>query len=414
MDPGSLDLDHVPAMTPPPGVIPNFDTPESLAPVGIIVLSVVLPLMIIIVITRLYTRLYITHAIGADDWLCIAGTAAVISYCGVALSIFEKRFLGPHQWNVPLSTITPEYIRGSVVVTCLYGASAIFIKTSLLVLYLRIFRPSRAATITIWLGIGLIVTFYITAIITTAILCNPSQWPPTSNPIEFAAAQGKGNCNQPQLHLSSVQGIFSTLSDFYVLVIPTALIWGLQLPLMRRVGIVAIFLVGLIGTGSSIATVVFRFRQLNSADFSWYSAINIILGGVELMAGIICSCLPVAFVTFKRVTITSWISLTRYVKTLRSRRGGVTTDSSEPKLVNDSVVSTNKLPKIPRATITGLRTFIWGSPRGQPRELSELSTYNEINSIDEEYHLQLRSVQHPVYPLLPLAAGSAPSRPSGF
>ncbi|KAI0844616.1 hypothetical protein F5Y00DRAFT_273856 [Daldinia vernicosa] len=414
MDPGSLDFDHIPAMEPPTGVIPNFETPDSLAPAGKIMYSVALPVMIIIVIIRLYTRLHITRAIGADDWLCIAGTAAVISYCGVSLSIFEKGYLGPHQWNVPLSTITPEYIRGSVVVTCLYGASSIFIKTSLLVLYLRIFRPSSAATIIIWLGIGLIVAFYITTIISTAVFCNPLLWPPTSNPIEFAAAQNKGKCNQPQLHLSAVRGIFSTVSDFYVLAIPTVLIWSLQLPLMRRVGIVAIFLVGLIATGSSIATVVFRFRQLNSADFSWYSAMNMILGGAELMAGIICSCLPVAFVTFRRVTITSWISLTHYVKTLRSRPNGVITDSNESKLVKDSVVSTNKLPKIPRATITGLRTFMWGSSRGQPRELSELSTYNEINSIDDEYHLQLKSAQHTVSPLLPLSARTAPSRSTGF
>ncbi|OTA63680.1 hypothetical protein K449DRAFT_31357 [Hypoxylon sp. EC38] len=414
MDLANLDpsvYDNLPAMMPPEGVVPNFDNPESLAPAGKIVFCVALPLMAIIVFIRLYTRMFKTRAVGVDDYLCIAGAAAVICYCAVVLSLFGKGYLGPHQWNVRLIVINLDYIRGSVAVTCLYGAGAIFIKTSLLVQYLRIFRPSKIATGMIWIGIGVIVVFYIAAIITTAVFCDSSKWPATSNPIEFAAVQAGSRCNQPQLHLSSVQGIFSTVSDLYVLAIPTLLVSSLHLPIMRRAGIIALFLVGLIATGCSIATVVFRFQQLHSEDFSWYSAINMILGGVELIAGVACSCLPVAFITLKSITTASWVMLSRYAKTLRSRRSGSTTGHSEPKLiVGDPTDSRAELPKIPRATITNLRTILRGTHHGQPTELSELSTYNEIRSIDDDYHSQFRSGQSSIPP----SARSELVRPTGL
>ncbi|KAI1089122.1 hypothetical protein F5B19DRAFT_468842 [Rostrohypoxylon terebratum] len=392
--------DNLPALTPPPGVVPNFDNPESLAPAGKIVFCVMLPVMAIIVYVRLYTRVCRTRAVGADDYLCIAGTAAVISYCGVALSLFGKGYLGPHQWNVRLIVINLDYIRCSVVVTVLYGAASIFIKTSLLVQYLRIFRPSKMAAIMIWMGIAVITVFYLAAIITTVVSCDFYKWPPTSNPIAFAEQQAKSGCNRPQLRLSSVQGVFSTVSDVYVLAVPTLLISSLHLSVMRRVGIIALFLVGLIATGCSIVTVVFRFEQLHSNDFSWYSSINMIFGGVELIAGVTCSCLPVAFVTFKSGTIASWTVLSRYAGTLRHRPSGSFTARGEQKLiVSDNAVNAHAdLPKIPRATITGLRSLLRGTRQGQPTELSELTTYNELQSIDVDYHSHLKSDQSSVPP----------------
>jgi len=52
-------------------------------------------------------------------------------------------------------------------------------------------------------------------------------------------------CSQPELELSAAQGVFSTISDFYVLFIPIQLISGLQMPIGRKVGVIGIFLTGL-------------------------------------------------------------------------------------------------------------------------------------------------------------------------
>ncbi|OTB13230.1 hypothetical protein K445DRAFT_368672 [Daldinia sp. EC12] len=412
MDFSTLDLDHTPIIAPPPGVVPNFDNPKSLAPIGRITIAVVLPIMAIFVVLRFYTRFQISRSIGADDYLCLAGTAATISYCGVCLAIYEKGLLGPHQWDAPISSVTPQSIQLAQCLLNLFSVAAIFIKTSLLMLYLRIFRPSRTARAFIWLGIVLITTFYISNIISAAIFCNPSIWASTTNQIEFLGAVNFSGCRDPLRHISATQGVFSPVSDAYVLIIPIFLVSGLQLPRMRRIGIVTIFLIGLIATGSSIVTAIFRFWQLTSEDISWYAAKVSILGGVELMAGIICSCMPVVFVIFKRIAIFSWASLTQYAKTFLSKESDTTVIGTELKEPKSPLVSLKRLPGIPRATITGLKTLVRGNPRGHNMDLSELSTYNEINSVDEEYHVQLMGVQNRDSASVPLSSESELPRPA--
>lgn len=185
-------------------------------------------------------------------------------------------YLGPHQWNVPLIKITPDYIqvrssrkpalicfplgdiassmlkfhlhsKGAVTATCLYGLSAMPIKTSLLLLYRRLFRPSRKANVMIWSGFGVIVVFYLVCIITTAAFCDPRQWPKNyASPLVFLGAQETSRCNRPQLDLSAAQGLFSTLSDIYVLAVPVTFISGLKMSTGRKVSVCGVFLVGVL------------------------------------------------------------------------------------------------------------------------------------------------------------------------
>jgi len=60
-------LDRIPLQPPPPGVVSNFEHPVSRAAEVQITTYVFLPLMVIFVLLRLYTRLKITPKFGADD-----------------------------------------------------------------------------------------------------------------------------------------------------------------------------------------------------------------------------------------------------------------------------------------------------------------------------------------------------------
>lgn len=61
-----MDLSKIPAVAPPPGVVPNFVNPPSQAYIPKIVIYVTLPLMVIFLGMRLYTRLKKTK-LGVDD-----------------------------------------------------------------------------------------------------------------------------------------------------------------------------------------------------------------------------------------------------------------------------------------------------------------------------------------------------------
>lgn len=62
-----VDYSKIPALAPPPGVVPNFVNPVSLT-VPLIVASVIsLVLAVIFVSVRLYSSLRLTHSPGVDD-----------------------------------------------------------------------------------------------------------------------------------------------------------------------------------------------------------------------------------------------------------------------------------------------------------------------------------------------------------
>lgn len=65
--PSSMDLSQIPAGRPPPGVVPNFKNPESLADSVIIVNSIFLALMLVFLTIRIYTKQFIAHGLGWDD-----------------------------------------------------------------------------------------------------------------------------------------------------------------------------------------------------------------------------------------------------------------------------------------------------------------------------------------------------------
>lgn len=58
---------NVPAMAPPPGVIPNFKNPESKAYESITTTAVCVSLMMPFFALRIYSRVFVTRSLGWDD-----------------------------------------------------------------------------------------------------------------------------------------------------------------------------------------------------------------------------------------------------------------------------------------------------------------------------------------------------------
>jgi hypothetical protein len=93
----------------------------------------------------------------------------------------------------------------------------------------------------IWGGIVVIVVFYVCCIIVNTVLCVPH-----SGDGGWLSEKSQARCSQPELNLSVTQGVFSAVSDFYVLCIPLQMVWGLRLPKTRKIGVSSIFLTGLL------------------------------------------------------------------------------------------------------------------------------------------------------------------------
>ena len=67
MDFANIPIQDIPALKPPPGVIPNFDHPYSSACLMLVIIAIALPLMLIFVTLRIYVRLWVKKTWAHED-----------------------------------------------------------------------------------------------------------------------------------------------------------------------------------------------------------------------------------------------------------------------------------------------------------------------------------------------------------
>ena len=109
-------------------------------------------------------------------------------------------------------------------------------------LYLRLFKPNKVTRRLVYGGIVACGFFYSASIISNCALCLPKHGQPDDLAIWLLRNQ---ECEHPSTVLAICQGVFGTLSDIYLLVIPIHSIFQLHLPLERKIGVSAIFTVGI-------------------------------------------------------------------------------------------------------------------------------------------------------------------------
>ncbi|KAI0544893.1 hypothetical protein F4679DRAFT_589002 [Xylaria curta] len=376
-------LEQIPALPPPPGVQSNFDNPETREGPARIVVGLTYGLMLIFLALRIYTRVRITNSLGIDDYLSVAAGASITAFTGLSLSLFGSP-LGPHQWNVRLSHFNASFLERTLSSIVLFSLSSLFVKTALLALYLRVFAPNRSARMMIWVGITTIVTFYIISIILNIRFCVPiSMTTPVPDRDAWARKLKASNCSQPVYNLNAAVGLFGVVSDLYVLIIPVSMVYKLKIPRNRKIGILGIFLTGLLAVALSITSTAFRFHQLDSYDFTWDSIPSYTLRAAELNIGLICSCMPVVFIILKKIFQSSSYSSVKRTPTPRMRTPShaYIADLNRRDQALDTDIGNEQLPRVPTpAAVFSLKSFIQ-SRRSSPSR-PERSTYNELGSME--------------------------------
>ncbi len=121
----------------------------------------------------------------------------------------------------------------------LYGFAAFTIKLAILLQFLRIFSPRKNHS-TFWIYHSLIwinFSFYVIITFLNIFLCQPIK--------KFWKPWIQGQClKTTEVYIA--MACVSSASDFSLLIIPQKDIWNLQMSFKRRIGVSAIFLVGLL------------------------------------------------------------------------------------------------------------------------------------------------------------------------
>ncbi|KFA70215.1 hypothetical protein S40285_04426 [Stachybotrys chlorohalonatus IBT 40285] len=383
-----MDPTQMPAGVPPEGVMPNFVDPPSLSPVYRGIIYSFVPLMFVFVVCRLYVRTRTFRDFGFDDLFCILGASSIIAYCGVLIPLLDRP-LGRHLWDVPVSDITNSYLESSTIILVLFFLGALFVKLTLLLLYRRLFKIHRLASIMIWGGVAVSSVFYLVSVILILDHCVPEGGQ------TWLSMAYTGSCTPVQNGLSEASGIFGLVSDLYILAIPVWLISRLNSPTKRKVGVMAVFLTGLIACGFSAAGLAARF-QWRQADGT-YSMLYV-FGILELNIGNICACMPVLVPLVRGLaqSLSSvWQSVNHYYYVFT--HNPYTTEDDTGKGSRSTEETRADLPEVPRGTFSGLRTFM----RNYHRSSAATTEHDTRGSTTvlatqdsnfHDYHSQLKNI----------------------
>ncbi|EFY96983.2 GPCR, PTH11-type [Metarhizium robertsii ARSEF 23] len=235
----AVDIWTTPFLRPPPGVTPNFINPASRGPMVRAVMFSILPIMVLFVGFRIYTRLRLTQSVGVDDYLCLLSAATVIAFSGLMVSYMDNPE-GRHGWDIPLGEVVNNHywIEATFAALLIYTLSNMFTKLTLLTLYHRIFKRAVWSLRAIWLGIITVVLSSLAAFAGYIGLCVRFGQPIWETMREV-------QCSNQVLSIYKFHGWYGLISDVYILAIPLWLVWDLNLPPRRKAAVLGVFSTGL-------------------------------------------------------------------------------------------------------------------------------------------------------------------------
>ncbi|MCJ1263085.1 hypothetical protein MMC22_002955 [Lobaria immixta] len=144
-----------------------------------------------------------------------------------------------------------------------------------------------------------------------------------------------GVCGNQQLGFL-LTGIVNLIIDVFIVLLPMPMLWGLQMPLMKKVAISGIF-----GMGFALTTLsericiisAFRIKSIADLDFKdfTYSLINDgIWSALEPFLGIVNACLPILQPVIAKVGKTSLFSRTRGSSKASNSKASSDQNSTKP------------------------------------------------------------------------------------
>ncbi|KAJ5980639.1 hypothetical protein N7481_007937 [Penicillium waksmanii] len=256
-----------PAMPPPAGQTSNFINPDYTGTKFIAVNSVFLPLAVIALAVRTWTRLFVVRSFRWDDSLMLS-----CALTGVTSDMLNWG-LGKHMWDVPLSHLTPQFMKLNVIAAILYCAATGFTKCSVLIFYLRIF-PSRNFHIAVWSIVFIAAGYSLASILANILSCSPVA-------MAWDLSITSGHCmNRPVFYFANAGlGIFT---DFATVIVPIPWLRRLQMPNRQKIAVGVILAMGCFVGIVSCIRLVTLYKLLESPDLTWvttdalmcYSAIH--------------------------------------------------------------------------------------------------------------------------------------------
>jgi hypothetical protein len=296
--PPGTDLWQVPAGQNPDGSPSNLIDPPSNENIGVVTLSIFMTIATIFVALRLYLHLIVKGVKPWwDDLALVLSLPPQIAFTGITIWMLQMGYGARHIWDTPLAVPLLKLPYWTTVVAALPQATTGMVKLSLLLLYLRIFRPNPLLNYAIWFGIVVDVCMY-------------TVW-------TFVFIFQGVLSSRVGSHLSWAQAAFNVASDIYIFILPIYGVLTLHVSSKRRLGIMAVFSTGLAAIVMSCITLAWRVQYDGSnPDPTWDATLRMTLTTLEIDVGIMCACMPLFVPLFQEGIFANWAT---YIRSMGSR-----------------------------------------------------------------------------------------------
>ncbi|KAI2623594.1 hypothetical protein GGS26DRAFT_593684 [Hypomontagnella submonticulosa] len=269
---------NTPLAVNPNGDPPNFEGGPTLQPAVLATGVMFIPISMIIVTIRLVMSLRSSKRFHCDDstaneevalsQICASPEKYVESLIGlystnVNFLLFVMANTFKHPWDVPVSIVTPELLKAHAAAQTLNGVAHAFIKASIPTLFIRLFGTLRWLRITSYCLIGVAILANLIPALSLLVVC-------TSTSFEDWDLFLLHTCSASTEPQSTVSSVFSVAFDITVVAIPTFITSRLNLGREKKLGLMVVFLFGLLVVAASIAGLGYRIAlQIDMSDYLW-------------------------------------------------------------------------------------------------------------------------------------------------
>ncbi|KAI1293196.1 hypothetical protein F5Y03DRAFT_411326 [Xylaria venustula] len=225
--------------------------------------SVIIWASLFIVLSTLFVTLRFVsisigrRPIGLEDWLIVPAWIIEVGLCANGICSRHEAYVlkyEPHGLESWAQTL--------FVTELLYGLVFPIEKTTILLLYLRLFHVHRWFRITTYILIAYIWLWGISEVIVAIAQCIPIayQWDKSLD----------GHCIN-QLAYYRWVSVPNVIHDVVMLVLPLPMVWSLQIDLRQKVALSGVFLIGSIGCIASFVRLSIFFKLNALSDNTWAS-----------------------------------------------------------------------------------------------------------------------------------------------
>ncbi|KAK6529448.1 hypothetical protein TWF281_008621 [Arthrobotrys megalospora] len=261
----------------------------------------------ILVLGRLSTRRFYIGKVELDDWMLLVAWIFLMGFAGAQLASVPVTYvlsdhLEVHIWEPRVITAKLKFDYALVII---YYICVYLTKLSILCLYLRLCRSETKLRYTssggrlrglTWLTIILITLMFVPCVLVAIFRCIPpaNVWSVTGN------ATDNGCIHRPSFFIAT--SVLHIVADIIIAILPIPLVMKIRGPLMYRVGLIGVLMLGLLATAACIGRLVVLIEANRQGEYFYkYATMVNTWSFSECALGIIGASIPALKPIFRKV-----------------------------------------------------------------------------------------------------------------